>query len=143
MLVEAHSQQFRGPLPHPDILERYDQIVPGSAKSIIDSFIVEGTHRRARDNREVAMCEEWARADVDLQKRGQVLGFILAVIGIGGGLGAIVMGATVSGAVVSSASLAAMVVAFLRQRHTGNEEPAAKGDEKKGAGREVESKNRQ
>lgn len=35
-----------GPLPHPSTLERYNQIVPGSAKMIFDNFEEQGRHRR-------------------------------------------------------------------------------------------------
>jgi uncharacterized membrane protein len=125
LVVEARSQQFKGPLPHPEILAQYDHIVPGCAKSIIESFIAEGDHRRECQKREVAMHEDWARADVALQRRGQILGFILAVIGIGGGLGVAAFGAPVSGTIVSGASLAAIVIAFLRQKRTEKEEPEA------------------
>jgi uncharacterized membrane protein len=118
--VSAYSEQFRGPVPHPDTLRQYEEIVPGSAKSIIDSFITEGDHRRAREVREVAMCEEWARADISLQKRGQILGFIIAVIGVGGGLYVAATVSPAAGAAVSGVTLVGIVAAFLRQRKMKN-----------------------
>jgi uncharacterized membrane protein len=118
--VSAYSEQFRGPVPHPDILRQYEEIVPGSAKSIIDSFITEGNHRRAREAREVTMCEEWARADIGLQNRGQIFGFILAVIGVGGGLYVAATVSPAAGASVSGVTLAGIVAAFLRQRKMKN-----------------------
>jgi uncharacterized membrane protein len=126
-------QQFSGPLPHPATLREYDEIVPGAAKEIIQSFTAEGNHRRARELREVAMCEDWARADIGLQKRGQILGFIIAVIGVGGGLYVAATGAPAAGAAVSSVSLAAIVLAFLRQRQMGSAEPEEDKAEKPAA----------
>ena len=86
MVIEARSEEFKGPLPHPEILRRYNEIVPGSAQSIIDSFVTEGDHRRKQGSRQMLMCEDWAREDIGLQKRGQVFGFILGFTGIAGGL---------------------------------------------------------
>ena len=135
MVLEAHAQQvtrtqeFKGPLPHPDILRKYDEIVPGAAKSIVGSFITEGEHRRECEKRELAMYEDWSRADVGLQSRGQILGFVLSVIGIGGGLLVAAVGAPAAGSFVSSASLAAIVVAFLRQRHPRKEDSEGKHGE--------------
>jgi uncharacterized membrane protein YobD (UPF0266 family) len=74
------------------------------------------------------MCEGWAREDIGLQKRGQIFGFIIALVGVGGGLYVAATGAPIAGAAVSSASLAAIVVAFLRQRKMVVAEP---GEEEK------------
>jgi len=116
MRLEAVSQRFSGPLPPPDILREYDGIVPGAAKNIVQSFIKEGDHRRSLQSRETSMCEEWAREDVQLQKRGQIFGFILGTLGIGGGLVVAAIGAPAAGAIVSSSAVAAIVIAFVRQR---------------------------
>jgi uncharacterized membrane protein len=113
--VVASHQQFSGPLPHPDVLRQYDLVVPGAARSIMQSFLQQGEHRRGLEAREAAMLEDWANADIKLQKRGQFFGFSLGVIGIGGGLIAAVMGAPASGTIVGGASLVAIVIAFIRR----------------------------
>ena len=38
--------QFRGPLPPPDVLERYNQVAPDAASRIIDMAEQESSHRR-------------------------------------------------------------------------------------------------
>lgn len=120
------SEQFSGPLPHPNILRGYEQIVPGSAASIVESFVQEGRHRREREMRNVQMCESWSAADINLQNRGQIFGFIIAMTGIVGGLLVAALWSPVGGATISGISLAAIVVAFLRQnKAAGNPE---KGD---------------
>jgi uncharacterized membrane protein len=123
-VVVATTQQFSGPLPHPDALKQYDQLVPGAAKSIVDSFVKEGDHRRSCEKRESIVMETWSDGDIRLQKRGQIFGFILGVIGIGGGLWAGINGAPATGSIIGGGSLAAIVTAFLRQR------PASKEDTK-------------
>jgi len=36
---------FSGPLPHPDILAKYDQVVPGTAARLIETAQKQGEHR--------------------------------------------------------------------------------------------------
>ena len=45
--IVAVSGQYQGPLPPPDILERYNDVYSGSAKIIIDNFIIQSNHRRS------------------------------------------------------------------------------------------------
>jgi uncharacterized membrane protein len=135
--LRIQAMRFSGPLPHPDTLREYDALVPGAARDIIQSFVKEGDQRRALQERETAMCELWARDDIKLQKRGQVFGFILGLIGIGGGLVAGVMGASATGAIVGGGSLAAIIIAFLRPRHLkelgGGDDSGDKGQVEKKA----------
>lgn len=140
MVVEARTEQFKGPLPPPEILRQYNAIVPGAAKSIIDSFVNEGKHRRDQQDRQVTMCEVWAREDIRLQKRGQIFGFILALTGIAGGLVVTGFGANIgsqiAGASVSGVSLAAIVVAFLQRgrsnKMSGGDSKSDEPEEKNG-----------
>lgn len=122
-LQVAYSEQFKGPIPPPAILAQYDAIVPGAAKEIVQSFIKEGEHRRRLQVKETDMCEDWARADVGLQRRGQIFGFIIAMSGVVGGLYVAAHGAPAGGSIVSSLSLGAIVAAFLRQRNMSKVEP--------------------
>jgi uncharacterized membrane protein len=135
--VEAFSQEFRGPLPPPGLLKQYDDIVPGAARDIIQSFVKEGEHRRSLQTRDTAMCEEWARADVGLQRRGQQFGFVIAIVSVVGSLYAAIHGAQAAGAIVGGTTLVGIVAAFLRQRNMApidsgdkSEKPAAKSEEK-------------
>jgi uncharacterized membrane protein len=116
------SEQFSGPLPHPSILHGYEQIVPGSAANIVESFVQEGRHRREREMRDVRMREDWAKADIGLQGRGQIFGFIIAMTGIIGGLLVAALWSPLGGASISGLSLATIVVAFLRQGKSGKED---------------------
>lgn len=48
-LNAIHLQQYSGPLPHPDALERYEQIVPGAAERIISMAEKEMEHRHKNE----------------------------------------------------------------------------------------------
>ncbi|NRO06358.1 DUF2335 domain-containing protein [Lactobacillus helveticus] len=44
--IIAHLEMYRGPIPHPDILEGYQKLYPNAAKEIIDNGVDESKHRR-------------------------------------------------------------------------------------------------
>lgn len=45
VVAQRVMKKFSGPLPHPDILEGYDKVCPGSAGKIINHFVKEQDHR--------------------------------------------------------------------------------------------------
>lgn len=50
-MEEFLLEEYQGELPHPEILQRFDEIVPGSAKAIFDEMQANGAHRRKMENR--------------------------------------------------------------------------------------------
>lgn len=62
------------PIPPPTWMERYNQIVPGSAKQMMDDMHAQSAHRREIEREE-------SRAEVSLAKRGQWFGFVTACAG--------------------------------------------------------------
>lgn len=57
--VEEFSlEEYSGELPHPEILQRFDEIVPGSAKTIFDEMQANASHRRKQENR-IARANTW------------------------------------------------------------------------------------
>lgn len=59
---QVSLEQFQGPLPHPDILQRYDEIVPGAAQMILQEFQSQSEHRRALEDMAVSSsCKREAR----------------------------------------------------------------------------------
>lgn len=66
------AEHFEGPLPHPVVLERYDTIVPGSAKMIIDDYAENTSCIRDLKKREL-------EATIERDSRGQWMAFILGV----------------------------------------------------------------
>lgn len=43
-------EMYSGPIPHPKILQAFDEIVPGAAKLIIRNGVQESKHRRGLEN---------------------------------------------------------------------------------------------
>lgn len=67
------SQQFSGPMPHPELLAQYDEIVPGSAVQIIDQFVAQGQHRMSLEQKVTA-------SEILRSNWGLAAGFIIAVL---------------------------------------------------------------
>jgi uncharacterized membrane protein len=86
--------------PSPAILAEFDQLVPGSAEKIIESYIEEGHHRRRIENnitkanihakgQQVEQHKRQVNAINDSDFRGHVMGFLVCALSI---LGAIYAG---------------------------------------------------
>lgn len=74
LITEQHA--FSGPLPHPEILAKYNEITPGFAERIISMAEKEQNHQHECDK--ILISE-----DTKLPKRGQWFG-LFSIIIIGG-----------------------------------------------------------
>lgn len=43
--AEVREEVYSGPLPHPEHLKKYDEVYPGAAKIIIETFVKQYSHR--------------------------------------------------------------------------------------------------
>lgn len=50
-LIKVQQEHYSGPLPHPEALARYDEIVPGAAERIIKMAENEMAHRHDMETR--------------------------------------------------------------------------------------------
>lgn len=97
-LVHIQERFHAGPLPSPEQLALYDQVLPGTAEMIVHAVPTEAAHRRGLEQTEQRAVWAW-------RKRGQwmgysitvlalVMGAILLAIGIKiGGYGSLILGA--------------------------------------------------
>ncbi|HET7699396.1 MAG TPA: DUF2335 domain-containing protein [Candidatus Limnocylindria bacterium] len=53
LVAKLSAARYRGPLPPPEILQGYDQLVPGSAKRIFDIFERQADHRMSLEQKVV------------------------------------------------------------------------------------------
>jgi uncharacterized membrane protein len=72
-------QQWSGPLPSPDALEKYEKIIPGSAARLLQLVEKEQSHRHEMDRDTLTT----KAADV---RRGQYLGAGIGVLAVGGAI---------------------------------------------------------
>ena len=76
--IIASKQSFSGPLPHPQVLDQYDKIVPGSAEKIISLWEIQIQHRQELEKKAIT-------SDIRQAYFGAILGFTIAMSAIGAG----------------------------------------------------------
>lgn len=114
-ILRAAAYRSVSPIPPPAWMERYNQIVPGSAQHMMNDMHAQSAHRREIERKE-------SQAEISLAKRGQLFGFITAcagfvvvMIGMVGGLALVYAGISLGGGIalvlLSLACIAAVFVA--------------------------------
>ena len=107
---------YSGPLPHPEILQQYEHIYPGAAKSIFDDFLQESAHRRQLERKVVG-------ADAFGKISGAVSSALIGLLGVSGGLWLLHEGRSLAGLGSVLATLASLLSVYLyQQRRTDAEE---------------------
>lgn len=89
-VVQAVHLEFSGPLPHPQLLDQYNEAVPDGAERIVRLTENQARHRQA------------------MEARAQVFTFVLAIIGLVGGIALIAMGASIEGLIPLLAAIAGL-----------------------------------
>lgn len=93
----SHQKIHHGPLPAPEDLQRYDQLLPGAAERIITMAEVEQRHRHEQESkaisselvtREILQATEKVRIDGVMRsdRRGQYLGAVVSILAISGAI---------------------------------------------------------
>ncbi len=104
--IAVHEERhFSGPLPPPEILAEYNDVVKGSAEIIINQFIEQGNHRRKLE-------EYVIKNDVKRANWGLAAGFIIALTTIIGSLYIISIGFRLEGMAAIIFALASLAAAF-------------------------------
>ena len=102
------SQQysFSGPLPPPEILEKYNQAMPGLAERIISMAEQQGRHRQEIEKTVI-------NSNAFVQKVGPFLGFIVAMTAVIGGIVLILKGKDGYGLAAIITALASLAGVFI------------------------------
>jgi uncharacterized membrane protein len=106
MSVEIAQASFSGPLPHPDILRGYDQVVPGAAERILVMAEEQARHRQSLER---TVIEGGSRR----ANLGLWLGFILSIVVLALSAALIVNGYEVAGTVIGSIDLVSLATVFV------------------------------
>jgi len=107
--TRAEIEGFSGPLPHPDTLRQYDDIKPGLADTIVQMAKEEMLHRHGMEKRVV----KW---NLVSQLLGQIFGFLLGALAIGGGIYLAVQDKGLEGLATLITGVASLVYVFHKSR---------------------------
>lgn len=99
------AASFQGPLPPPQILDHYNQIVPGSAERIISLWENQVKHRQELEKKVIS-------ADINQAKIGSILGFIIAIAAICSGTFLAFIGRPTEGIAAILTALAGIIAAY-------------------------------
>ncbi len=106
-IITRHQEIFfAGPLPHPDILKKFDEVFPGAAEIIIKMANSQATHRQELEKKAI-------NSDICNSRLGLWFGFIIGITGIILGAFIVYMGQVIAGSVISFGTLASLVGVFV------------------------------
>jgi uncharacterized membrane protein len=125
--VQAQSQLYSGPVPHPDILQKFDALVPGTARRMIQLAEDESIHRRKMESAALEANIDAQRSQLDIAASqnkavfrsdllGQSFGLIVALACIAGAVYLAVIGNNVAAAILAAMPTAAVIRAFFVRR---------------------------
>lgn len=107
--IIVQRESFSGPLPHPDHLKRYNQIVPGSANRLL---------KMAEDD--LAHIHKMKQQQASIEKiatiGGLLTGWSIAMVALLGSGYLILNGHDIAGAMLGTGSLASLVGIFVYGR---------------------------
>jgi len=106
LLRVTAAQSFSGPLPPPEILEKYDRVYPGAAKIIFDAFLSQGEHRQSLER---TVVKQGSRDSLV----GLISAFIIGMTTILTGAYCIVIGQPFAGAFLGGSGLSGLVGTFI------------------------------
>ena len=107
--MQAVSQSFSGPIPSPETLAKYNEIIPNAAERILAMAEKQQEHRQQLERRVIF-------ANTRSQTYGLVAGFVIAMTAICGGIWLIAHGKDASGITAILGSLVALVGVFVYGR---------------------------
>jgi uncharacterized membrane protein len=112
--------QFAGPLPPPEILAKYEQLMPGIAERLMALTETEASHRRLLENKSLdAQIEAFKKESSEI-RLGQVLAFVIGTITIISGAYTSVNGAEIAGSLIGTGGVIGLVTAFIYGRKGKN-----------------------
>lgn len=103
-------EAFQGPIPHPELLERYDNIVPGAANRII-SMAEENHHFR------IEQTKLDGEREFLLTISGQICGILVVVIFAAAAVFLALHDKTIPAAISAGAPLLGLVTVFIKGRN--------------------------
>jgi uncharacterized membrane protein len=102
----AVQETFSGPLPPPEVLAKYDEIVPGMAERLLTTFERQADHRMTLERKVID-------GDIRRSWAGLILGFVFGMALLVGSVFMIASGLAVAGIALIVAELVAIAVALI------------------------------
>ncbi len=105
--VEISS--YSGPLPHPDILRSFEEVIPGAAQRIFTQFEEQAAHRRLMEAKVIS-------SGAFSQRIGTISSSLIGFIGVGGGIWLAHEGKDLIGLATAFTTLASLAGIYLYRK---------------------------
>jgi uncharacterized membrane protein len=106
---------YSGPLPHPDILKSFEEVLPGSAQRIFVQFEEQSAHRRAMEAKVIS-------SGAFSQRVGSISAALIGLCGVIGGIWLTHDGKSVEGLTALFGTLGGLVSTYLYKRKQQDKE---------------------
>jgi uncharacterized membrane protein len=132
LISEEIIEAWSGPLPHPDMLKKYDDFMPGAAEAIVKNYLAndefmrsetstQSTHRRGIES--IFIHGNERRYNI-----GQFLAASITAGAIIGGIYLVLAGHDTAGAAIATAALGGSVLVYVAGRDATKNQKSRKAD---------------
>ena len=104
--LQQVSQQYSGPIPPPEILYNFDQIIPGAAERILVMAEENGKHQREIEKAALTLAS-------DEVKRGQRFGLTIGILAFTTCIIALILGSEKTAIALGGTTLIGLVAVFV------------------------------
>jgi len=108
-----------GPLPHPDLLAKYNDVVPNGAERLMQMAEQQQKHRHDLERTVI-------HGNVKSEKRGQYMGLIVSVVGLGVATYLAAIGKEITGGILGSLDIVSLASVFVIGKRMQKKELADK-----------------
>jgi uncharacterized membrane protein len=112
-LQVTRETHYSGPLPAPEQLAQYNEVMPGLADRIVRMAEGEATHRRSLEQQLIQIHIEDTKENRAIEHQGQHYAAAISIIMIGCGTAIILAGHTLTGGLLTGATLLTLVAMFI------------------------------
>ena len=107
--AQVTTQQFSGPVPHPEILRGYDQIFPGAAERILTMAELDQKHQIELES----SAQHLAAKEI---KRGQIFGLVVSISAFITSIASLILSFEKAAMVIVGTTVVGLVTVFLTSR---------------------------
>lgn len=125
-MVAISMESFSGPMPHPDILRGYKELIPDAPERILQMAEQEQKHRIDVEKQMLEQNNKNIVESAKANKRSQIIAFILAFILIASGVALTILGHAVVGGTIFGTTIVGVIAIFI----TGKSGKIIKKEEK-------------
>lgn len=107
---------FSGPIPPPALMREYAELDPEFPRRFVELFERQQSHDHEVEKAVLTINKEIILSNQEILKRGQLFGFVLALVGLIGGLIASFLGSPIAGSIIGAGGLALLAGVFVYSR---------------------------